>query len=430
MGRKNNKNRNRNQKPYQNQQPRKLEREELEVIGTEKQDVVIEVIEPVMQQPVQTQMNVGNQEIKKEEKGEINSMPKEMGEKTVSYQQMPQQPLPQQVMYNQMPYGTVPTQQQGLQMPQQPTQQQVMYNQMPYGAVPTQQPMNQMPSQQPMNQMPYQQMPLPIVEQPVAYQQEVQPVMEEIVNEKIETNLPAKKIQLLITKNPKSSFSESIKSIRTNLQFASVEKEIKVILVSSPEPGDGKSLISSNLAGAYAQENKKVLIIDCDLRKGRQAEIFKVKKSPTTGYTNLILNYKKEEKKENKKEAKKEEKFNFGDYICETGIENMDLIPNGPTPPNPIELLSSSKNKELLEELKKIYDVIILDCPPVLGLSDALIMTKYSDANIIVISKGKTKVESLAEVKKSFEKINSTITGVITNKAKSKHNSYYGYYGK
>lgn len=261
----------------------------------------------------------------------------------------------------------------------------------------------------------------PILVQPLVYQQveatvpKVQQVPE--IKKAPIYNPEVKKVDLLITKNPKSSFSEAIKSVRTNLQFASVDKEIKIILVSSPEPGDGKSLISSNLAGAYAQENKKVLIIDCDLRKGRQAEIFGIKKYPTTGYTNLILNYRRNI-------------TTLENYINKTSIANVDLIPNGPTPPNPIELLSSPKNKELLDDLKTRYDVIILDCPPVLGLSDALVMTKYSDANIIVISKGKTKVESLAEVKKSFEKVNSTITGVITNKAKRKHNSYYGYYGE
>ena len=263
-----------------------------------------------------------------------------------------------------------------------------------------------------------QEKPQTVVQPVMKPQPQPQQVVTQPINQMVQPQ--PEKVDLLITKNPKSSFSEALKSVRTNLQFAAVEKEIKVVLVSSPEPGDGKSLISSNLAGAYAQENKKVLIIDCDLRKGRQAEIFKIKKLPTTGYTNLILRY----------SANKANNFRIEDYICKTGVTGVDLIPNGPTPPNPIELLSSSKNKELLEELKQKYDLIILDCPPVLGLSDALVMTKYSDANIIVISKGKTKVESLAEVKKSFAKVNSSITGVITNKAKRKHNSYYGYYGE
>lgn len=228
---------------------------------------------------------------------------------------------------------------------------------------------------------------------------------------------PKRYNEMHIINNPKSSFGEAIKSIRTNLQFSSVDKEKQVILITSPQPSDGKSTISSNLAGAYAQDNKKVLIIDCDLRKGRQKEIFQVS-SKSLGYTNMILNY-----------IDDEHNYNINDYIVKSGIENIDLVPNGPIPPNPIELLDSEKNSELISRLKEIYDIIILDCPPVLGLSDTLIMTKYSDANLVVVSKGKTKLEFLAEVKKSFEKANTSITGVIINKVKQKHNSYYGYYG-
>ena len=231
-------------------------------------------------------------------------------------------------------------------------------------------------------------------------------------------------VSLLINDNPKSSFSEAIKSIRTNLQFSSIDKDAKVILVTSPEPGDGKSLISSNLAGAYAQENKKVLIIDCDLRKGRQAEIFNIKKNQTTGYTNLILNYTNASLG-----IIQTEKIELKDYICKTGIKNVHLIPNGPIPPNPIELLGATKNKELLDALKKIYDIIILDCPPILGLSDTLVMTRYSDLNILVISSDKTKAEDLNDVKRAFEKANAKITGVVLNKVKVPNGSYYGYYG-
>ena len=99
------------------------------------------------------------------------------------------------------------------------------------------------------------------------------------------------KTDLIINANPKSMFSESIKSIRTNLAFASIDKPMKKILTTSPEQGDGKSFISANLAVAYAQDNKKVLIIDCDLRRGRQHEIFGVMNEASGGYSNLILNY-------------------------------------------------------------------------------------------------------------------------------------------
>lgn len=389
MGRKNKKNKYKNQQQVQQQK---------KVLEQKVEETIIEVIEPIAEvkvQPVQVEV------IEKGIREEMMSKPTEViGASLVVEEEVIGKP--QTVNRQQSEIVQQVVTQPVYQQPIQKIEKQVA------------QPMYQ--QTQSVGQTIYQQsqqVTQPVYQQQPTYQQTqqvVQPIYEKA---------PAK-VDLLITKNPKSSFSEALKSVRTNLQFAAVEKEIKVVLVSSPEPGDGKSLISSNLAGAYAQENKKVLIIDCDLRKGRQAEIFKIKKLPTMGYTNLILKY----------NPTATSNFKIEDYICKTGVTNVDLIPNGPTPPNPIELLSSSKNKELLDALKEKYDLIILDCPPVLGLSDALVMTKYSDANIIVISKGKTKVESLAEVKKSFAKVNSSITGVITNKAKRKHNSYYGYYGE
>ena len=130
--------------------------------------------------------------------------------------------------------------------------------------------------------------------------------------------------------------------------------------------------------------------------------------------TNLILNYKDDLK------LKK--------YIINTTNKNIDLLPTGPTPPNPVELLASENNSIFLNQIKDKYDIILLDCPPVLGLSDTMIMTKYSDANIVVVSNKKTKVESLDKTKKVFAQANAKITGIVINKASTKDNSYYSYY--
>ena len=219
---------------------------------------------------------------------------------------------------------------------------------------------------------------------------------------------------LIINVNPKSIFSEAIKTIRTNLAFTNIDTEMKVILFTSPQSGDGKSFISANLAVAYAQEGKKVLIVDCDLRKGRQHEIFEVMNLTSGGYSNLILNYKSNMK--------------LDEYIIHTSNKKIDLLPTGPTPPNPVELLASENNKKFMEQIRKQYDIILLDCPPVLGLSDAMIMTRYSDANIVVVSSKKTKVENLDKAKKVFAQANAKITGVVINRASVKDNSYYSYY--
>ena len=186
---------------------------------------------------------------------------------------------------------------------------------------------------------------------------------------------------LIITKNPKSIFAESIRSIRTNIAFASIDNTIKVILNTSPEAGDGKSFVSANLAVAYAQEGKKVLLIDADLRRGRQHDIFEVMNVTSGGYTNLMLNY--------------SDDIDFSKYISHTSEENLDLLPTGPTPPNPVELLGSENNKKLIKKLTKKYDIILLDCAPVIGLSDALILTTLSDVNLVTVSAKKTKMENL-----------------------------------
>ena len=218
---------------------------------------------------------------------------------------------------------------------------------------------------------------------------------------------------LVIKKNPKSLFAESIRSIRTNLAFASLDKDIKIIMNTSPEAGDGKSFVTANLAIAYAQEGKKVLLVDADLRRGRQHEIFDIMNVTSGGYSNMMLNYK--------------ENISFDKYIFPTSDKNIDLLPTGPMPPNPVELLGSENNRKLLEKLKKKYDLILLDCAPIIGLSDSLILATMSDINLITVSANKTKMENLERVKKLFDQTNIKINGVIVNKAQVSGNGYYSY---
>lgn len=219
---------------------------------------------------------------------------------------------------------------------------------------------------------------------------------------------------LIMTKNPKSLFAESIRGIKTNLSFSSLDKEIKIIMNTSPEAGDGKSFVTANLALAYAQENKKILLIDADLRRGKQHEIFSVMNLTSGGYSNLMLNYK--------------ENIEIEKYIQPTMNKNLDILTTGPMPPNPVELLGSENNRKLLEKLKKNYDLIIMDCAPIIGLSDSLIIATLADVNLITVSAKKTKMENLEKVKKLFEQNNIKISGVILNKAEVQGNSYYSYY--
>ena len=223
-----------------------------------------------------------------------------------------------------------------------------------------------------------------------------------------------KQSELIVHIDPKSKISEGVRTIRTNLQFSNVDGNLKKIMVTSSMPGEGKSFTSANLATAFAQDGNKVLMIDCDMRKGRLHKIFKL--SNSKGLSNLLIdnvtkNYKK--------------------YIKETKVENLSIITAGVVPPNPSELLNSEANKKLIEKLEKEYDYIIFDCVPTNGLPDALIVSSLVDKAIIVCAANVTPTEILQKTKNSLQNVDADIAGIVVNKTKASYNKYYGhYYGK
>lgn len=219
------------------------------------------------------------------------------------------------------------------------------------------------------------------------------------------------KNELIVDQNPKSSVAEAIRIIRTNLQFSSADKEVKTILVTSSIAGEGKSFISSNLAVAFAQNGKKVLLIDCDLRRGRLHRIFNLENDK--GLSNLLIS---------------DIQANFSGYLQKTRIKNLFLLSSGSVPPNPSELLDSKKNETLIELLSKKFDYIIFDGTPVGGLTDSVIMAKYVDKVAIVCAVNYTKVDQLVNTQKTLENIEADIAGVIVNKIPDMHSSYYGNY--
>lgn len=219
------------------------------------------------------------------------------------------------------------------------------------------------------------------------------------------------KEEIIVDRNPKSSVAEAIRIIRTNLEFSGVDKKVRSILVTSSIPGEGKSFISTNLAAAFAQNGSKVLLMDCDMRKGRLHKIFGVENDK--GLSNLLL---------------ENVEVRFNSYIRRTHIENLYFLPKGVVPPNPSELLNSPKTKVLLRTLADKFDYVILDGTPVNGLTDSLILTKYVDKTVIVTSLNQTKTSELEFTKKSLISVGADIAGVIVNKTNDIHGSYYGNY--
>ena len=221
------------------------------------------------------------------------------------------------------------------------------------------------------------------------------------------------KDELVVATNPKEIISEQIKTIRTNLQFTSADEKIKTILITSSIPSEGKSFISSNLATAFAQNNKKVLIVDCDMRKGRVNKIFKV--SNRIGLSNLLA-------------YKEDNEENLEEYVYKTKIDNLYVIPRGKVPPNPSELLNSQKTVKLISLLSEIFDYIIFDGPPVNGLSDSLIMSDFVDRTIVVTSLNAAPIELLENTKKMLNNVNAKVAGVVVNKVPRRKGSSKSYY--
>ena len=217
--------------------------------------------------------------------------------------------------------------------------------------------------------------------------------------------------EIIVASNPKSGVSEAVKTIRTNLQFLSVDEPVKSILVTSSISGEGKSYISSNLAVAYALTGSKVLLIDCDMRCGRQHRIFNLDNEK--GLSNLLLdNVAKEYKK----------------YIKKTEINNLSVLTMGTVPPNPTELLESAKASRLFKLLRDSYDMVIVDGIPILNLTDSLVLSNLVDKIVVVSAFKETPMELLKKSIKSLDNFKGKIAGVILNKvpsSKSRYNNYY-----
>lgn len=218
--------------------------------------------------------------------------------------------------------------------------------------------------------------------------------------------------QTLFTRyNHKAPEAEAFKVLRTNLQFLSIDKkEIKSILFTSTAPDEGKSTMISNLAVTIAQTGKKVILIDCDLRMPVQHKIFSY--DNLIGLTSAISG-----------------SFPLEKCIQTTDIENLDILSAGPIPPNPAEMVGSDRMTKLLAELKEKYDYILIDAPPVLAVTDAVLLSTKVDGVILVTLAGKTRIDRGLEAKEQLTRAKARILGVVLNGVeRSKDDQYYYYY--
>lgn len=225
------------------------------------------------------------------------------------------------------------------------------------------------------------------------------------------------KRELIAHEDPKSHVSELFRTLRTNVQFMNSNKRLETLLVTSTLPGEGKTWIASNLAIAFAQADKRVILIDADMRKCGLHNIFQV--SPCPGLSNYLSGV----------NETNQEVQNLDNYLRETEVPNLYLMPSGNVPPNPSELLSTPQMVNLLEKLKDISDLIIIDGTPSKLVTDAIVLSRVVDSTIIVAGHNMAKKEDLSKIVRDIKNVGGNIAGVVYNKKpvsnKKKNETYY-----
>lgn len=203
---------------------------------------------------------------------------------------------------------------------------------------------------------------------------------------------------LISLSDPRSPITEAYRTLRTNLEFSNLDNPLKTMVVTSAGPEEGKSTTLSNLAVTMAEAGRKVIVVDCDLRRPRLHEIFGTDNS--SGLTTMVLS----------ESAMKEPP------LIQTAVTGLLLLSSGPQPPNPAELLASRRMTEIISSLAGQADMVLFDAPPVIAVTDAAILASKVDGVLLVISAGSTRREYVRQAKALLEKVNARVVGAaLTN---------------
>lgn len=217
---------------------------------------------------------------------------------------------------------------------------------------------------------------------------------------------------LLVNSKPNDPISEVYRSLRTRIFFSSTEERpLHSIMITSPGPQEGKTITTCNLSMAIAQNKKRVLLVDADMRRPRLHDVFKIKNN--VGLSNYLSG-----------------QCSFNDAVQKTGVENVSLVTGGGLPPNPSELLASHKTKEFIEKARESFDMVLLDTPPIGMLTDAAITSRAVDGTIMVIESGKTSKRILAHIYQLLVDARAKVIGIVINRFTpgSRDLYYYSYY--
>jgi capsular exopolysaccharide synthesis family protein len=218
-------------------------------------------------------------------------------------------------------------------------------------------------------------------------------------------------VKLITATDARSPIAEAYRLLRTNIEFSAVDKPIRTIVVTSSGPVEGKTLTSANLAVVIAQSGKRVILVDTDLRRPMLHGFFH--QTSLRGLTTALLG---------------QRQGAMDEYLVSTGIENLRLMPSGPIPPNPAELLGSARMVEVMDKLKAEADVLLFDSPPVLAVADASLLARVCDATLLVVLAGGTRAEELKRAKEQLAQSGARLLGVVLNRASDLYGGYYHYH--
>lgn len=221
--------------------------------------------------------------------------------------------------------------------------------------------------------------------------------------------------QTFTISNPRSPMSEAFRTLRTNIYYAGVDKKIKKILITGANPACGKTTIAVNLGIAIAQTGSEVLLVDADLRKPMLPRYFDISKY-AAGLTNLVV----------------DEEGELESLVQKTAFANLFVLPSGPVPPYPAELLSSVKMSNLVDYLAGQYEYIIFDSPPVVAVTDAAILSRLVDGTIMVLDHGRVTRDEAVLAREHLKKVGANLIGAVLNEvpARDGYYSYYQYYAQ
>lgn len=216
---------------------------------------------------------------------------------------------------------------------------------------------------------------------------------------------------LVTVTKPNSVVAEQFRTIRTNIQFSMIDKELKTIIFTSSGPFEGKSTVAANIASVFADQGKKVLLVDADMRKPTVFKTFKLQN--TIGLSTLISS----------------RSTKIEDVVQRVEEADLDIITSGPVPPNPSELLNSNRMNSLIEELEEIYDLILFDMPPVVSVTDAQIMATKTDGVVFIVRRNIAHTVDVKHAKELLDMVQANVLGVVFNGAEKKSDRSYSYYG-